>query len=122
MAASMNKVFLMGNLGSDPELRYTPKGDPVANFSIAINSVYNEQDRTDWFRVTAWGKVAESCAQYLTKGSKVFVEGRLRENKWEDNEGNERRTVEVTASNVQFLDPKPVQNEGAKVDEDDIPF
>ena len=106
--ASVNKVILIGNLGRDPELRYTQSGQGVANFTLATNERWrdkdgNNQERTEWHRIVVWGKQAESCAQYLQKGRSVYVEGRLQTRDWEDREGNKRQTTEITALTVQFL-------------------
>ena len=106
--ASVNKVILIGNLGRDPELRYTQSGQGVANFTLATNERWrdkdgNNQERTEWHRIVVWGKQAESCAQYLQKGRSVYVEGRLQTRDWEDKDGNKRQTTEITALTVQFL-------------------
>jgi single-strand DNA-binding protein len=107
--ASVNKVILVGNLGRDPELRYTPSGQPVANFSIATSESWNKKDgsgreeRTEWHRIVAWGRTAELCAQYLAKGRTVYIEGRLQTREWENKEGQKQRTTEVVAQTVQFL-------------------
>jgi len=106
--ASVNKVILVGNLGRDPELRYTQSGQAVATFSIATTDRWRDKDganqeRTEWHRIVVWGKSAENCAQYLQKGRSAYVEGRLQTNDWEDREGNKRTTTEVIAQNVQFL-------------------
>jgi single-strand DNA-binding protein len=109
MAASVNKVILVGNLGRDPELRYTPGGQPVANFTIATNESWTKKDgsgreeRTEWHRIVAWGRTAELCAQYLAKGRTVYIEGRLQTREWENKEGQKQRTTEVVAQTVQFL-------------------
>ena len=106
--ASVNKVILLGNLGRDPELRYTQGGQAVANFSIATTERYSSkegerQERTEWHNIVTWGRTAENCAQYLSKGSSCYVEGRLQTREWEDREGNKRRTTEVVAQTVQFI-------------------
>jgi single-strand DNA-binding protein len=106
--ASVNKVILVGNLGRDPELRYIPSGQAVANFSLATSDRWrdkegNNQERTEWHRIVVWGKSAENCAQYLQKGRSVYVEGRLQTQEWEDKEGVKRKTTEVVAQTVQFL-------------------
>ena len=108
MAASLNRVFLIGNLTRDPELRYVPSGTAVANFDIAVNRTYSAQsgekkEETSFIKVVVWARRAEVCAEYLGKGSPVFVEGRLRSRSWETQEGQKRSTIEVVASNVQFL-------------------
>jgi len=106
--ASVNKVILIGNLGADPELRYTNTGTAVANFRIATNEVWTDkngerQERTEWHQIVVWGKQGENCGKYLKKGRPVFVEGRLQTRSWEDQSGNKRYTTEVVAQAVQFL-------------------
>lgn len=106
--ASVNKVILVGNLGRDPELRYTQSGQAVANFTLATTERFSNregerQERTEWHRIVAWGRTAELCAQYLAKGRSVYIEGRLQTREWEDKEGQKRRTTEITAQSVQFL-------------------
>jgi single-strand DNA-binding protein len=105
---SFNKIIVVGNLGRDPELRYTPQGSAVCNFSIATNEKKRDkagdlQDITTWFRVTLWNKQAENASKYLTKGSSVYIEGRLRIEEWSDKDGKNRFTLEVNASDMQFL-------------------
>lgn len=109
--ASFNKIVIVGYLGRDPELRYTPQGTAVCNFSIATTEKRKDksgesQDATTWFRVSVWGKQAELVNQYLSKGKQVFVEGRLRQDEYTDRDGNKRQTLEVFASDVQFLGSK----------------
>jgi single-strand DNA-binding protein len=106
--ASVNKVILVGNVGRDPELRYTQGGQPVASFSIATNERFkdkegNWKDRTEWHRIVAWARLAEICGEYLRKGSQVYVEGRIQTRDWEDKEGNKRQTTEVVALSMQML-------------------
>jgi single-strand DNA-binding protein len=106
--ASVNKVILIGNLGRDPELRYTQGGSAVANFTLATNERWrdkdgNNQERTEWHRIVVWGRTAENCAQYLQKGRPVYIEGRLQTREWEDKDGNKRNTTEINALTVQFL-------------------
>ncbi len=108
MAASLNKVLLIGNLTRDPELRYVPSGTAVATFTLAVNRVYKGQDgekkeEASFIRVVVWGRRAEVCGEYLAKGSPVFVEGRIQSRNWETQDGQKRSTVEVIADNVQFL-------------------
>ncbi|MBL7158020.1 MAG: single-stranded DNA-binding protein [Candidatus Omnitrophica bacterium] len=108
MAASLNKVLLMGNLTRDPELRYIPSGTAVASFDLAVNRVYSSQSgekkkEVSYIRIVTWGRRAEVCGEYLAKGSPVFVEGRLRSRSWEAQDGQKRSTIEVIANNVQFL-------------------
>ena len=140
---SFNKVILVGNLGRDPELRYTPQGTPVCSFTMATNERRKDksgemQDQTTWFRVTLWGRQAETASQYLTKGRPVYIEGRLRVEEWTDRDGKPRHTLEVNATDMQFIGGgrgeeapasraasasagEPVQ-EHADPSDDDIPF
>lgn len=107
--AGVNKVILIGNLGRDPELRYTQSGSAVVNFNIATSENWTDknsgerQERTEWHRIVVWGRTGEMCAKYLAKGRTVYVEGRLQTREWEDKEGIKRRTTEVNAQTVQFL-------------------
>ncbi len=107
--AGVNKVILIGNLGRDPELRYTQNGQAVANFTLATTENWNDRgsgervERTEWHRIVVWGKSGENCAKYLAKGRTVYVEGRLQTREWEDREGQKRRTTEINAQTVQFL-------------------
>ncbi len=106
--ASVNKVILIGNLGKDPELRYTKEGMAFARFSLATNERWrdkqgNSQERTEWHRIVVWDRQAENCAQYLQKGRSAYIEGRLQTQEWEDKEGNKRKTTEVVAQQVTFL-------------------
>lgn len=108
MAASLNKVFIIGNLTRDPELRYLPSGQAVATFTVAANRVYKDangerKEEVSFIRVVVWARRAEVCNEYLKKGSPVFVEGRLQSRSWEANDGSKRNTIEVVAQNVQFL-------------------
>ena len=108
----VNKVILIGNVGSDPELKYTNNGAGVSNFSVATNESWmdkntNErQERTEWHRIVAWGRLAEICNQYLRKGSKVYIEGRLQTRSWEDQNGQKRYTTEIVAAEMQMLDSR----------------
>lgn len=106
--ASLNKVLLIGNLTRDPELKYIPSGSAVAQFSIAVNRVYRLQtgekkEEVCFVRIVVWGRIGENCAEYLKKGSPVFVEGRLQSRSWDDQQGQKRSITEVIAQNVQFL-------------------
>ena len=105
---SVNKVILVGRLGQTPEVRYTPSGAAVGNFSIATNESWvdksgQKQEKTEWHRIVVWGKTAENCNQYLTKGRQVYVEGSLQTRQWQDKEGQTKTTTEVKALTVQFL-------------------
>jgi single-strand DNA-binding protein len=106
--ASVNKVILVGNLGRDPEIRYTQQGTAVANFSLATTNRFKSrsgemEERTEWHRIVAWDKLAEICGQYLAKGRQVYIEGRLQTREWEDKDGNKRSTTEVVAQTMQML-------------------
>ena len=106
--ASVNKVILVGNLGRDPEMRYMPSGDALASFSIATTDTWKDksgqrQERTEWHRISMFGKQAEIAGQYLKKGSSVYIEGRLQTRKWTDKDGQERQTTEVVADRMQML-------------------
>lgn len=109
---SLNKVTLIGNLGKDPELRYTNSGVPVATFSLATNEQWkdnegNVQERTEWHNIVAWQKLAEICAEYLKKGSKVYIEGRIQTRSWDDkNTGQKRYMTEIVAADMIMLDAK----------------
>ncbi len=110
--ASVNKVILIGNLGSDPEVKYTPSGSAVANFTLATNERWKDasgqdQEKTEWHRIVVWGKQAENCGQYLSKGRPAYIEGRLQTREWNDKEGTKRYTTEVVAQTVQFLGSAP---------------
>ena len=143
---SFNKIILVGNLGRDPELRYTPQGTPVCSFTMATNEKRKDkagemQDVTTWFRVTLWGRQAEAASQYLTKGRPVYIEGRLRVEEWTDRDSKQRYTLEVHATDMQFIGSRSEEgasassrarsDEGAstrgsssdvEVTDDDIPF
>jgi single-strand DNA-binding protein len=120
--ASVNKVIIVGNLGRDPEVRYTASGQPVANFSVATSERWTDkntgqpQEKTEWHRIVVWGKQAANCGQYLKKGRSVYVEGRLQTREWVDPKDNQKRYVtEIVANQVQFLggrdgagDPRPM--------------
>jgi single-strand DNA-binding protein len=105
---SVNKVILLGRLGQNPEVRHTPSGASVANFSLATNETWmdkngQKQERTEWHRIVVWGKLADLCGQYLTKGRQAYVEGRLQTRQWQDKDGQTKYTTEVQAQTVQFL-------------------
>ncbi|NOY79040.1 MAG: single-stranded DNA-binding protein [Calditrichaeota bacterium] len=138
MANGVNKVILIGNLGKDPELRYTPNGTAVASFSIATNERWkdkegNFQDHTEWHRIVAWRKLAETVGEYLKKGSQVYIEGRLRTRTWEDQNGNKRTTTEIVADSLQMLGRRegvsssdvaasPTASDDEMAASDDLPF
>ncbi|ABY34103.1 MAG TPA: single-stranded DNA-binding protein [Chloroflexus aurantiacus] len=111
MAKDLNKVQLTGHLGADPEMRYTAQGSAVTTFRVASNRTWRDKDgntheETEWFRVVAWDKLGEICNQYLTKGTRVYVEGRLQTRKWTDRDGQDRYTTEVIAQDMIILSPK----------------
>jgi single-strand DNA-binding protein len=117
---SVNKVILVGNLGADPELKYTPSNRPVCNLSIATNEVFKDkggqrQERTEWHRVTVWGEQAENCSKYLAKGRMVYIEGRLQTRSWEDKtDGKKRYSTEIVADRVTFLGGGAAEGGGAR--------
>jgi single-strand DNA-binding protein len=109
--AGVNKAILVGNLGRDPELRTTPNGQSVVNFTLATSENWTDKsgervERTEWHRIVVWGKTAEMCAQYLSKGRTVYVEGRIQTREWEDKDGNKRYTTEINANTVNFIGPR----------------
>lgn len=117
MAGSVNKVILIGNLGADPEVRYTPSGQAVANFRIATSDSWTDksgqrQERTEWHRIVAWGKTGELCGEYLSKGRQVYIEGRLQTREWTDKENRKQYTTEVVANQVVFLAGGAGQGQG----------
>ena len=149
MSRGLNKVMVIGHLGKDPEMRYTPSGRPVTTFSVAVSRSWNTADgerrtETEWFNVVAWGNLAEICKQYLHKGQQVYIEGRLQTRKWKAQDGQDRYTTEIVADRMQMLGsrsggsaramPEDDQNAGTRpaaasqgsggIDdlEDDIPF
>lgn len=141
--ASVNKAIILGNLGADPELRYTPSGAPVATMSVATTDVREKngekKEFTEWHRVIVWNKQAENCAKYLSKGRSVYVEGRIQTRSWEDQNGQKRYSTEIIAQSVQFIgggngarpphpaeqeefDPAPQPSNDDFGDMDNIPF
>jgi single-strand DNA-binding protein len=117
----MNKIMLIGNLGRDPEMNYTPNGTAIAKFSLAVNRVTKSatgerQEETEWFYIVAWQQLAERCSTYLKKGQKVFIEGRLSTRKYTDRNGVERTAVEVIANDMEFLTPKDRQGSASSSD------
>lgn len=130
MASSANLVILMGNLTRNPEVKYTPSGQPVGTLNMAVNRRYKNRDtgefveQTDFIRVSVWGKQAENCEKYLSKGRGVYIEGRLAQNRWEDANGESRSRLEVVARNVQFLPyggktAEEIPEEGKKVEDNE---
>jgi single-strand DNA-binding protein len=139
--AAVNKAILIGNLGADPELRYTPSGTAVANFRLATHEQWTSKDgekgeRTEWHRIVAWGRLGEICGEYLRKGSAVYIEGRIQTRSWEDREGSKRYTTEIVAQTMQMLGSAGAGKEGraqqtderfpaeepVSIPDDDIPF
>lgn len=126
--AFYNHVTLMGNLTKDPDLKYTSGGAAVCNFGIAINRVYNnddgeKQEEVTFIDIVCWNRLAEACAEYLHKGSPAFVEGRLKQNSWETEDGQRRYKHEIVARSVQFLsNGKPSQDKDEDVEDDGVPF
>jgi len=141
MSRGLNKVMIIGHLGRDPEMRFTPSGRPVTTFSVAVSRSWNTADgerrsETEWFNIVAWGNLAEICKQYLHKGQQVYIEGRLQTRRWEDNDGQKRTRVEVVANEMMMLgdrrdnsaqsheteDSDSEDQSEPVVDEDEFPF
>ncbi len=146
--SSLNKAILIGHLGRDPEIRYTPDGSPVASFSMATSESWTDkngtrQEHTEWHNIVAWNRLADLSKRFLSKGRQVYIEGRIRTREWNDREGNKRRTTEIIASQMVLLGsrsqtmdssmplPEPIQQVNPEVDQspaevgitdDDIPF
>ena len=117
--AGVNKAILVGNLGRDPELRHTQNGQAVVNFTLATSEAWTDKngervERTEWHRIVVWGKTGEMCAQYLSKGRTVYVEGRIQTREWEDKDGNKRYTTEINAQTVNFIGPRVGGGGGAE--------
>ena len=133
---SVNRIIIIGNLGGEPEMRFTPNGRPVTSFNVATNRRYTtsegeRREETEWFTVVTWGRLAEQCNQYLNKGRLVYVEGRFMTHSWEGQDGQKRTRSEIVADRVSFLDrqasaplqeDKPVDNGMDDLEPDDIPF
>lgn len=127
MARCLNKVMIIGHLGRDPEMRFTPTGKSVSSFSVACNRSWKSKDgerktETDWFNVVAWGDLAEISKQYLSKGSLVYVEGRLQIRDWTDSNGDRQKSVEIIAREILLLDSKNQSIEKDSEDYEDFPF
>jgi single-strand DNA-binding protein len=127
----LNKIMLIGNLGRDPEMSYTPSGSAVTKFTVAVNRRYNDRqsgerkEETQWFNCVAWERLAETCNQYLHKGSRVYLEGRMRSHKYTDKDNIERTAWEVVLNNMEMLDPKDAGASAGGMEDvtpDDIPF
>jgi len=129
MSRGLNKVMIIGRLGRDPEMRYTPSGRPVTNFSVATDRTWTtssgeQRTETEWFNIVAWGGLAEVCKQYLSKGKQVYIEGRLQTRKWEDSDGNRHTTTEIVAKEMIMLGDRKNQNanQDKETEEDEFPF
>jgi single-strand DNA-binding protein len=130
MSRGLNKVMIIGHLGKDPEMRYTPSGRPVTTFNIATDRSWHTSDgerrtETEWFNIIAWGSLAEICNQYLAKGRQVYVEGRLQSRNWEDNDGRRHTSVEVVANEMIMLGNRKLSEEQSvetETDEEEFPF
>ncbi len=131
MTRGLNKVMLIGRLGQEPEMRYTPSGRPLTNLQVAVNRSWKSSDgekktETEWFNIVAWGKLAEICNQYLSKGQQVYIEGRLHTRQWQDDEGNNHSSVEVIAQEMLMLDSKSGEQDTELSEglppEDEYPF
>jgi single-strand DNA-binding protein len=131
MSRGLNKVMIIGHLGRDPEMRYTPSGRPVTTFTVATSRNWNTSDgerhtETEWFNVVAWGNLAEICKQYLNKGQQVYIEGRLQTRFWEDKEGNKHSSTEIVANEMIMLGDRRDSNQAAGEpdleEEDEFPF
>ena len=121
MSRSLNKVMIIGNLGRDPEMRYTPSGKPVTTFSVATNHVWvdttgQKHSETEWFNIVCWNSLAEICKDHLLKGDRVYVEGRLQTRHWEDADGNQRTSVEIVASEMMILGDRASSGENEQDD------
>ena len=119
----LNQAILLGNLGADPEQRQTQNGNAVTNFTVATSSRWKGadgqfQEETEWHRIVAFGRLAEICGQYLSKGSKVYIEGRIQTRSWEDQNGNKRYTTEIVAREMKMLDPKPANSSNTGFEHD----
>jgi single-strand DNA-binding protein len=131
MSRGLNKVMIIGRLGRDPEMRYTPSGRPVTTYSVATSRSWNTSEgerrtETEWFNVVAWGSLAEICKQYLTKGQQVYVEGRLQSRQWDDSDGNKHSSIEIVANEMIMLSERREAAELAHEydlgEEDEFPF
>ena len=131
MSRGLNKVMIIGNLGRDPEMRYTKSGNPLTKFRVATNRIWTSPDgerheETEWFNVVAWDKLAEICNQYLTKGTQVYIEGRLQTHQWEDADGKQHSSVEINAQEMIILGSRsPSGSDSSEEDaelEDEFPF
>jgi len=131
MSRGLNKVMIIGRLGRDPEMRYTPSGRPVTTFSVATSRSWNTADgerrtETEWFNVVAWSSLAEICNQYLVKGQQVYIEGRLQTRQWEDDQGKRHSSVEIVANEMIILGPRRsdsnAEDKDETIEEEEFPF
>lgn len=135
MSRGLNKVMIIGHLGRDPEMRYTPSGRPVTTFTVATSRTWNTSDgerhnETEWFNIVTWGNLAEICKQHLTKGQQVYIEGRLQTRRWEDNDGVKHTSIEIVANEMMMLGERRDANANSQAgespvpedDEDEFPF
>lgn len=134
MSRGLNKIMVIGNLGRDPEMRYTPSGRPVTTFSLATNRSWKTSDgerrnETEWFSIVAWGNLAEICNKFLSKGKQIYIEGRVQTRHWEDDDGNKHETTEIVAKEMIMLgdrrtsdeDPDDTESQD-EPDDDEFPF
>lgn len=130
MSRGLNKIMIIGRLGRDPEMRYTPSGRPVTSFTVATSRSWNTSEgerrvETEWFNVVAWGNLAEICKQHLSKGQQVYIEGRLQTRNWDDSEGNKHTSVEIVANEMIMLSERreaEASSEAESAEEDEFPF
>jgi len=130
MSRGLNKVMIIGRLGRDPEMRYTPSGRPVTTFSVATSRNWTTSEgekrvETEWFNIVAWGNLAEICKQYLTKGQQVYIEGRLQTRHWDDQEGNKHTSVEINANEMIMLSERREADENGgpeSTEDEEFPF
>lgn len=121
----VNKAILIGNLGKDPEVMYGQSGTAICNFTLATTEKYKDESKTEWHRIVAFGKLGEICGEYLVKGSKVYIEGRIQTREWEDRDGNKKYTTEIVAREMKMLDSKKQEKESydhPSPDDNDVPF
>ena len=116
----LNRIEIIGNVGKEPEMRFTPSGKSVTSFSVAVNSKFGETETTEWFNIVAWNKLAETCNQYLQKGQQVFVEGRLQTRTWDSDDGIKHYKTEVIANRVLFLGKRKESETTEKTTEEDL--
>jgi single-strand DNA-binding protein len=130
MSRGLNKIMIIGRLGRDPEMRYTPSGRPVTSFTVATSRMWNTSEgerrvETEWFNVVAWSNLAEICKQHLSKGQQVYIEGRLQTRNWDDSEGNKHTSIEIVANEMIILSERREaegSSEAESIEEDEFPF